>query len=181
MEVAYISNTPLSNRYGHGRAKISEVTTRYSTHLYIFPDGLSFRRNKVMDKSLPPSLSNQYEDYKLYEELSNAERKLDWTVSRKRAELQDALSRSHTVGGNMHSKANSLRFRQAHKVLRVFVSHRCSGQSWQTNQNDPESQTIDFQSGEGIPSWTLKVEGRVLQESIPPQVTRLLTSLLDES
>jgi SWI/SNF-related matrix-associated actin-dependent regulator of chromatin subfamily D len=50
-----------------------------------------------MDKSLPPSLARTFEDYKLYDELTRAERKLDWTVARKRAELQDSLSRSHTV------------------------------------------------------------------------------------
>ena len=50
-----------------------------------------------MDKSLPPSLAKSYEDFELYNELTQAERKLDWTVARKRAELQDSLSRSHTV------------------------------------------------------------------------------------
>jgi len=33
----------------------------------------------------------------MYQDLLEMERKLDWTMTRKRVEVQDALARSHTV------------------------------------------------------------------------------------
>jgi len=60
-------------------------------------------------------------------------------------EIQDTLSRNPTTT----------------RTLRLFVSHTVSGQAWQTgtegeNMAHPET-------GESIPAWQLKIEGRLLE------------------
>lgn len=50
------------------------------------------------------------------------------------------------------------------RTLRVFLSHNVEGQPWQTGEAmglDPTN--LDFNSGQGIPSWTFKIEGRLLE------------------
>ncbi|KAJ7043386.1 SWI/SNF complex protein [Mycena alexandri] len=81
----------------------------------------------------------------MYQDLLAMERKLDWTMMRKKAEIQDALVRTPTTT----------------RTLRLFMSHTVSGQSWQTapDLNDAPN----FETGEGIPAWALKIEGRLLE------------------
>lgn len=54
------------------------------------------------------------------------------------------------------------------------MSHTVSGQSWQTapDLNDAPN----FETGEGIPAWALKVEGRLLEVSCAHH-TRFIISL----
>lgn len=59
----------------------------------------STRKRKFTDKSLPSSMLNstEFPDSKFYQQLLDMERKLDWTVARKRAEIQDALGKANYV------------------------------------------------------------------------------------
>lgn len=59
----------------------------------------SIRKRKFTDKSLPSSVlhSAEFTDSKFYQQLLETERKLDWTISRKRAEIQDALGKPSQV------------------------------------------------------------------------------------
>lgn len=41
------------------------------------------------------------------------------------------------------------------------MSHTVSGQAWQTGSDVPV--VPNFDSGEGIPAWALKIEGRLLE------------------
>lgn len=56
------------------------------------------------------------------------------------------------------------------------MSHTVSGQSWQTTPDLNDAP--NFETGEGIPAWALKIEGRLLEvsRSIMPQ--RLATAKL---
>ncbi|KAF8882811.1 SWI/SNF complex protein [Infundibulicybe gibba] len=81
----------------------------------------------------------------MYQDLLEMERKLDWTMRRKKVEIQDTLSRNPTTT----------------RTLRIFMSHTVSGQLWQTGA-DP-SQAPNFETGEGIPAWAFKIEGRLLE------------------
>lgn len=47
-------------------------------------------------------------DSKMYQDLLEMERKLDWTMTRKRVEVQDALSRTPTVSDVYQERANVL-------------------------------------------------------------------------
>ncbi|KAF8588121.1 SWI/SNF complex 60 kDa subunit [Ramaria rubella] len=106
------------------------------------------KRRKLTDKTLPSSLANEFKDSQLYLDLLEVERKLDWTMSRKKMEIHDAYAKVSVVP----------------RTLRVFLSHSVEGQPWQSGGEgvtlDPTS--LDFASGQGIPSWTFKVEGRLL-------------------
>lgn len=104
----------------------------------------------------------------MYQELQDMEKKLDWTIMRKKAEVQDALGRTASVSVNASSAwAMSNNYPpQTTRTLRLFVSHTSSGQSWQSET--PASGTADppnFETGQGIPAWQLKIEGRLLEVS----------------
>ncbi|KAF9040092.1 SWI/SNF complex protein [Panaeolus papilionaceus] len=81
----------------------------------------------------------------MYQDLVEMERKLDWTMTRKRAEIQDALTRTPTTT----------------RTLRLFLSHTVSGQLWQQPGDNPPQP--NFETGEGIPAWQFKIEGRLLE------------------
>ncbi|KAF9235929.1 BAR-domain-containing protein [Melanogaster broomeanus] len=116
-----------------------------------------YRKRKLTDKSIPNALSQLPEfaqESKMYQDLLEMERKLDWTMSRKRVEVQDALARTPTTT----------------RTLRVFISQTVSGQAWQVGETDGEGEAVNFETGQGIPAWSLKVEGRLLE--VPNQRSR---------
>ena len=61
---------------------------------------MNSRKRKLTDKAIPNVLLENpafAEDSKMYQSLLETERKLDWTMTRKKVEIQDALSRTPTV------------------------------------------------------------------------------------
>ncbi|KAH8102680.1 SWI/SNF complex 60 kDa subunit [Cristinia sonorae] len=111
------------------------------------------KKRKLTDKALPATIlssPNYSVDSQMYQDLIAMERRLDWTMSRKKAEVQDAL----------------LRTMPATRILRIFLSHSLSGQLWQqgTDPTDPVGEVKpNLETGEGIPAWQFKVEGRLLE------------------
>ncbi|KAF8153953.1 SWI/SNF complex protein [Crassisporium funariophilum] len=81
----------------------------------------------------------------MYQDLLEMERKLDWTMMRKKVEVQDALARTPTTI----------------RTLRIFLSHTVSGQLWQSAGDVPP--VANFETGEGIPAWAFRIEGRLLE------------------
>ena len=58
------------------------------------------KRRKLTDKNIPNVLLHSPEysvDSQMYQDLVDMERKLDWTITRKRTEVQDTLSKPMTV------------------------------------------------------------------------------------
>ena len=53
------------------------------------------RKRKLTDKSLPQTIlqSSDFPDSKFYQQLLDMERKLDWTMLRKKVEIQDAMGK----------------------------------------------------------------------------------------
>jgi len=74
------------------------------------------------------------------------EKKLDWTMLRKKVEIQDSMGKPA----------------QTTRTLRIFLSHTVSDQAWQTN-GGPSGEAPNFEGGQGIPAWAFKIEGRVLE------------------
>ncbi|KAG7087361.1 hypothetical protein E1B28_013334 [Marasmius oreades] len=102
------------------------------------------KRRKLTDKSLPNVILQNpefAEDSKMYQSLLDMERKLDWTMTRKRVDIQDSLSRTPTTT----------------RTLRIFLSHTVSCQPWQTDEH------ANLENGENIPAWQFKIEGRLLE------------------
>ncbi|KAJ7281684.1 SWI/SNF complex 60 kDa subunit [Mycena rebaudengoi] len=112
------------------------------------------KKRKLTDKALPNAVLQNPEfahDSQMYQDLLEMERKLDWTMTRKRAEIQDALVRTPTTT----------------RILRIFMSHTVSSQSWQTTPDLNDAP--NFETGEGIPAWALKIEGRLPRDKSPPR------------
>jgi len=107
------------------------------------------KKRKLTDKNLPNAVVHNpdfAEDSRMYQDLLEMERKLDWTMTRKKVEVQDALARNPTTT----------------RTLRIFMSHTVSGQAWQTGA-EGDVANVNFDTGEGIPAWSLKIEGRILE------------------
>lgn len=102
---------------------------------------------KPMDRTLPDSIEEIIPEANLYKKLQEAEKKLDATITRKQMDLHDTLSRSI----------------KKKKMLRVFVSNTCQDQPWQT-VTGLEENAFDFDTGT-IPSWNLKIEGRLVDDT----------------
>ncbi|KAK0197359.1 BAR-domain-containing protein [Armillaria mellea] len=104
------------------------------------------KRRKITDKTLPNVVLQNPEfaqDSRMYQDLLEMERKLDWTMTRKKVEIQDSLARNPTTS----------------RTLRLFLSHTVSSQIWQTGGE----QMANFETGEGIPAWSFRIEGRLLE------------------
>lgn len=59
--------------------------------------------------------------------------------------------------------AHSRGLSQATRTLRMFVSHTVSSQTWQVGEGDGEADAVNVETGQGIPAWSLKIEGRLLE------------------
>jgi hypothetical protein len=58
------------------------------------------RKRKLVDKSVPNAVLQNPDfaaDSRMYQDLLEMERRLDWTMMRKKVEVQDALARNPTV------------------------------------------------------------------------------------
>ncbi|ORX37757.1 chromatin remodeling-related protein [Kockovaella imperatae] len=98
---------------------------------------------------LPPPhiLAALVPDSPAFTELMKIEQNLDWTLLRKKAELNDALGRPTRIK----------------RTLRVFVSNTAHDQPWQQElAQSAESDAANINAGKGIPGWVLRVEGRLL-------------------
>lgn len=81
---------------------------------------------------------------KLYTELCELEKNLDAAIMRKRLDVQEALGKPTKV----------------RRTLRIFVSNTAADQNTEIDElNNFEVNT------ENAPSWTLKIEGRLLDVS----------------
>lgn len=109
------------------------------------------KKRKLTDKSVTNAILQDpdfAQDSAIYRDLVEMERKLDWTIARKKAEMQDAMTRNPST----------------QRTLRIFLSHTVSGQAWQAGT---DAANLNPETGEGVPAWQLKVEGRLLE--IPHQ------------
>ncbi|KAH0579919.1 hypothetical protein H2248_002741 [Termitomyces sp. 'cryptogamus'] len=104
------------------------------------------KKRKITDKTIPNVILQNpdfAQDSQMYQDLLEMDRKLDWTMMRKRSEIQDALTRNPSTT----------------RTLRLFLSHTVSGQLWQGGGDI----TANFETGDGIPAWQFKIEGRLLE------------------
>ncbi|EDR09451.1 uncharacterized protein LACBIDRAFT_319065 [Laccaria bicolor S238N-H82] len=122
-------------------------------------------KRKLTDKAIPNVILQNpdfAEDSRMYQDLVETERKLDWTMMRKKVEVQDALARNPTTT----------------RTLRLFLSHTVSGQLWQTGGGGAdETPMANFETGEGIPAWAFEIEGRVLERKFSTLIKRMVVEL----
>lgn len=108
-----------------------------------------------MDKSLPSVISQDPDfasESEMYTSLLDMERKLDWTMTRKRMEIQDALGGAGAGSGGSTGKTPTTT-----RTLRVFMSYTTSNQVWQNQDGGGDTNVA--------PAWTFKLDGRLLEVS----------------
>ncbi|KAF9153621.1 SWI SNF, matrix associated, actin dependent regulator of chromatin, sub d, member 1 [Linnemannia schmuckeri] len=101
-------------------------------------------RKRSSAPELPPLIEAIVPESKLYTELLEFEKKLDATIMRKRLDLQETLNKPV----------------KTKRTLRIFISNLSHDQ--ETPESDEDEPRLD--SGP-TPSWTLKVEGRLVDEA----------------
>ena len=145
------------------QAQNQRIRTRNHYDILVGEGFRGTKRDRPTDRSLPPSLRRQVKESALYNDMQRAERSLDWTLSRKRAELMDGLSRPQRVK----------------RTLRIFLSNTCANQPFQVaergkraEENDDEEEDEKSAASDSraptsteLPSWTLRIEGRLLDPS----------------
>lgn len=96
------------------------------------------KKKKISDKVLPQKIRDLVPESQAYMDLLAFERKLDFTIMRKRLDIQEALKKP---------------IKQKRK-LRIFISNTFfPGKSDQDGNEEPV-----------VPSWELRVEGRLLED-----------------
>jgi len=122
-----------------------------------------YKKHKPTDRALPTTLlahdAGLVELSQEYEKLLDYEKNLDSLYARKKVELMED-------SGAMK--------RTAHKRLRVRISNTCSDQDWQEGQEttgkaeegedgvEQKTERPDFETGKGVPSWTVRIEAKLL-------------------
>ncbi|OAD65597.1 hypothetical protein PHYBLDRAFT_153286 [Phycomyces blakesleeanus NRRL 1555(-)] len=107
------------------------------------------KKKRPTDRNMPPKIEAFVPESKLYTELSEFEKTLDATIMRKRLDVQEALGKPTKV----------------RRTLRIFLSNTSADQV-SSHQNTDDEHAFDLNSG-NAPSWTLKVEGRLLDPPVP--------------
>ncbi|KAJ3090497.1 SWI SNF, matrix associated, actin dependent regulator of chromatin, sub d, member 1 [Quaeritorhiza haematococci] len=108
------------------------------------PASRQFKRKRPTDKALPKKIETYVPESKLYMQLQEFEKRLDATIVRKRLDIQESLAKP------MKTK----------RTLRVFLSNLSSDQYGSGGIEDAG----DMAAGK-VPSWTLRIEGRLLDGS----------------
>ncbi|GAA5804108.1 hypothetical protein HPULCUR_009594 [Helicostylum pulchrum] len=104
------------------------------------------KKKRPTDRNVPPKIEAYVPESKLYTELCEFEKNLDVAIMRKRLDIQEALGKPTKV----------------RRTLRIFVSNTAADQTSQLH----DSNNFEI-NNENAPSWTLKIEGRLLDPLIP--------------
>ncbi|KAI9312572.1 SWI/SNF and RSC complex subunit Ssr3 [Dichotomocladium elegans] len=107
------------------------------------------KKKRPTDRNLPPKIEAFVPECKLYAELVDFEKKLDATIMRKRLDIQEALGKPTKIK----------------RTLRVYVSNTSAHQT-SSQQGTNDDSAFDM-TGNNTPSWTLKIEGRLLDPLMP--------------
>jgi chromatin remodeling complex protein RSC6 len=105
------------------------------------------RARKPTDREMPDDIEELIigDGVQQYKKLREAEKKLDYTIMRKRLDIQDTLNRNV----------------RRQRTMRVWITNTCENQPWQRPALDENS--FDFESGADA-TWRVKVVGKLLDE-----------------
>lgn len=103
------------------------------------------RSKKPTDKNMPDGVQELVigDAVQQYKELREVERKLDYTMTRKRLDIQDSFQRNV----------------KRHQTMRIWISNTAENQPWQAKGLDENA--FDFTTGEDG-TYRVKIEGRLL-------------------
>ncbi|KAJ1849032.1 SWI/SNF and RSC complex subunit Ssr3, partial [Coemansia sp. RSA 2708] len=104
------------------------------------------KRKRLVEKSLPPKIESYIPESRLFAQLQALERRLDTKIVRKRLEVQEAL------GKPVYKK----------RILRIFVSNLAANQTGAAGAVGADDMDDGRLGAADAPSWTLRIEGRLL-------------------
>ncbi|RKP37121.1 hypothetical protein BJ085DRAFT_4997, partial [Dimargaris cristalligena] len=128
-------------------------------------------RPRIADRQLPLDLDHTVPESRLLTDLQAFERNLDATILRKRLEFQEAKG---AIGSG-----------STQRTLRIFVSNTVANQAHQMDEDTADTTTKSTQPIDPdslpVPSWTLKIEGRLLDMPYAKKTTQTckFTSFFD--
>jgi chromatin remodeling complex protein RSC6 len=105
------------------------------------------RARKPTDREMPDDVEELIigDGVQQYKKLRESEKKLDYTIMRKRLDIQDTLNRNV----------------RRQRTMRVWITNTCENQPWQ--RPDLDENSFDFESGADA-TWRVKVVGKLLDE-----------------
>ncbi|RCH93365.1 SWI SNF- matrix-associated actin-dependent regulator of chromatin sub D [Rhizopus azygosporus] len=109
------------------------------------------KKKRPVDRNIPPKIEAYVPESRLYEELCQFERNMDTAIMRKRLEIQEALGKPNKVK----------------RTMRIFISNTAADQLHQEEEEEEVDGQVFEINSENEPSWTLKIEGRLLDPLIP--------------
>ena len=120
------------------------------------------RSRKPNDRNMPEGVEDLVigDAVQQYKDLRDVERKLDYTMVRKRLDIQDSIHRNV----------------KRHKTMRIWISNTADNQPWQAKGLDENA--FDFTTGEDG-TYRVKIEGRLLEDD--SDETALLKDSEDDS
>ncbi|KAJ1977721.1 SWI/SNF and RSC complex subunit Ssr3 [Dimargaris verticillata] len=174
-----------SHTTGLGPAALSTATAVTSLPTALASTGLpsnahAAKKIRVTDRQLPEDLASVVPESRMLSDLQAFEKKLDATILRKRLEVQEAKGSSFAT----------------QRTLRIFVSNLVANQAHQLD-DEPADPTADAKQSTAttlaeaiaevnakavlVPSWTLRIEGRLLElpYSKKPTVGHKFTSFFE--
>ncbi|CCE63014.1 hypothetical protein TPHA_0D03810 [Tetrapisispora phaffii CBS 4417] len=104
-----------------------------------------------IDTYIPSYLSRLVPELNSYEQLLDAEKKIDIYLARKKIDLNQNIMQWSATSDSMASSMNSDKKSFETKFLRVFIFNTAENQPWQDESQDLSNA-----------SWTLRIEGRLL-------------------
>lgn len=134
-------------QHAHQQAQAQIVNQQISQRNAAIEHQLAQRRaRKPTDRSMPDDIDNLVvgESVQQYRDLRETEKRLDHVMARKRLELQDTYTRNV----------------KRQRTMRIWISNTAMHQPWQAN---PDEGSFTFEA-EGEPSYSVRVEGRLLEE-----------------
>ena len=107
------------------------------------------RSRKPNDRNMPDGVEELVigDAVQQYKDLRDVERKLDYTMMRKRLDIQDSINRNV----------------KRHRTMRIWISNSAENQPWQAKGLDENA--FDFTTGEDG-TYRVKIEGRLLDDEI---------------
>ncbi|ETN44172.1 uncharacterized protein HMPREF1541_10722 [Cyphellophora europaea CBS 101466] len=105
------------------------------------------RAKKPTDRNMPDGIEDLIvgDAVQQYKELREVEKKLDYTIMRKRLDIQDTMNRNV----------------RRQKTMRIWITNTCENQPWQRPALDENS--FDFESG-AESTYRVKIEGKIIDE-----------------
>ena len=107
-------------------------------------------RRGRLERRLPADIDEQVPESKLYTASVALEKKLDASILRRRLEHEDALRRQP----------------RTKRILRIFLSNLAANQPHFAQNETDNSEYLPPQTYPQPPSWTLRIEGRLLDVGV---------------